>query len=80
MKLIHKPIVDECCNHVKIGTSACPKIFFEDGADRCRTYHDPAAIQHRCGRLDACPVMPREVKVTKAKEVMKRKFGSRTRR
>jgi hypothetical protein len=24
--------------------------------------------------------MPREVKVTKAKEVMKRKFGSRTRR
>ncbi len=65
-----KPIVDECSK------AACPKIW---KGRVCCTYIDPAAIQNRCGRNDACGIMPRPDKAAIKKSTLKRKFGSRTR-
>jgi hypothetical protein len=73
--IIHKPIVDECRLD-----PVCRKIFLDDDATKkCRTYCNPAAIQHRCGIMDACPIKPKALKVTKAKQVVKRKFGRKGR-
>ena len=73
---IHLPIVAECVN---VLNPDCQKIYHEDGADRCRTYCNPAAIQHRAGMMDACGVMPRQDISILKKAKLKRKFGSRTR-
>lgn len=72
----HLPVVAECLVEPR-----CPKISFDlvDNVERCLAYLDPAKVQHRCGRLDACAIKPRPVKDNKKKPVLKRKFGSRTR-
>jgi hypothetical protein len=57
----------------------CPKVY-EEGEDAvCMTYLDPVAVQCRCGRKDACGVMPRPNEEAIKKSKLKRKFGSRTR-
>jgi hypothetical protein len=74
MKKIQKLITLACVTPIH-----CPKII-EEGEDAvCMTYLDPVAIQCRCGRKDACGVMPRPVESIFKGQVLKRKFGSRTR-
>ncbi len=59
-----KLIVFECVKDIE-----CPKIFMEDGLALCKTYANPAAIQHRLGIKDACAVMERPVVETKKSRV-----------
>jgi hypothetical protein len=72
----HLIIVDECRVH-----PICPKIYVDedDGVAKCLTYLDPAAVQCRFGKKDACAIKPRPVETKKAKTVIKRKFGKKTR-
>jgi hypothetical protein len=79
MNQIHQPIVEACAGCTKIFDFAPPQGMIPYEA--CHVYIDPAKIQCRMGRTDACGVKPAQ-ELEKKKTpgmVLKRKFGRKTR-
>lgn len=56
-------IVIECAEGIE-----CDKIEIVDDCALCQTYANPAAVQHRQGRMDACGVMLRPAAKITAKK------------